>query len=322
MKKTKPIMKKTKPTNTERNTEEEERQGEKPCNILQLPDHIAQEIFLQIPLKSLIQCKFVCKSWLRSLSNPDFTKTLVSQAPTCHFLRDRHTNKHILADLRSAWSPNNMVLKLFEPNALYNRVNSDIIGSSNGFLCLFRRNHKIGDLNFNISNPLTRESIALPIFKARDNNPLNFGFGFSPISHDYKVVLFTTYGKNRFRNKLKVMVLTVGSGIWRSIGKVSKLVRNTRYGVFHNGFLHWICHCKRSPHFPFLLAFDVESERFKNLPMPRSVYKNIARLGVLNGSLAISCCLSDTLEVWLMKEYGDKKFWTKELEIRDTIRNP
>ncbi|KAM5556874.1 F-box protein CPR1-like [Rosa sericea] len=325
MRKTKPTMKKTKPTNTERNTEEEEeRQDEKPCNILQLPDHITQEIFLQIPLKSLIQCKFVCKSWLRSLSNPDFTKTLVSRAPTCHFLRDLHTKKHVLADLRSSWSPHNMVLKLSEPNALYNRVNSEIIGSSNGFLCLFRRNRKIAALHFNISNPITRESIALPIFKARDNNPLNFGFGFSPISHVYKVVLFAAYGDRDRGNKLKVMVLTVGSGIWRSIGKVSVNDEITRYGVFHNGFLHWIYSCRKRSRFRFIRAFDVENERFKNLPMPPCSVDpttTIAYLGVLNGSLSISC-RAFAFEVWLMKEYRGKKFWMKELEIRDTIQEP
>ncbi|XP_040368976.1 F-box protein CPR1-like [Rosa chinensis] len=328
MRKTKPTMKKTKPTNTERNTEEE-RQDEKPCNILQLPDHITQEIFLQIPLKSLIQCKFVCKSWLRSLSNPDFTETLVLRAPTCHFLRDHHTNNHVLADLRSAWSPYNMVLKLSDPNALYNRVNSfscysGIIGSSNGFLCLFRRNSKIDALHFSISNPITRESIALPIFKARDNDPLNFGFGFSPISHVYKVVLFAAYGNRVRSNKLKVMVLTVGSGIWRSIGKVS-VNAITGYGVFHNGFLYWIYNCRKRSRFRFIRAFDVESERFKNLPMPPSSVDpitTIAYLGVLNGSLSLSCRPSETFEVWLMKEYGGKKFWMKELEIRDTIHEP
>ncbi|XP_061999591.1 F-box/kelch-repeat protein At3g06240-like [Rosa rugosa] len=319
MKKTRPTMKNTKATNSERNAEEE-RHDEKPCNILQLPDHITQEIFCRIPLKTLIQCKFVCKSWHRSLSNPDFTKTLVySGAPTCHFLLDLGTNKHILADVKSAWSPNNMVLKLSDPNALYNRVNdSYIIGSSNGLLCLVRHNLKIGAMYFNISNPIIGESIALPIFKDRDNVPLGFafGFGFSSISHVYKVVLFIT--RNPPCKKLECMVLTVGSGIWRSIGKVCSSIVYTIYGVFHNGFLHWLCDCKRSRS-RFIRAFDVESERFKNLPMPPAC-ETTAKLGVLNGSLSISCFSLGTFKVWLMKEYGGKKFWTRELEIHDRIQ--
>nr|WRO64598.1 MYB transcription factor protein [Rosa persica] len=320
MKKTRPTMKNTKATNSERNAEEE-RHDEKPCNILQLPDHVTQEIFCRIPLKTLIQCKFVCKSWHRSLSNPDFTKTLVySGAPTCHFLLDLETNKHILADVKSAWSPNNMVLKLSDPNALYNRVNdSYILGSSNGLLCLVRHNHKIGSVYFNISNLIIGESIALPIFKDRYNVPLGFafGFGYSSISHVYKVVLFIR--RNPPCKKLKCMVLTVGYGIWRSIGKVCSSIVYTIYGVFHNGFLHWLCDCKRSRS-RFIHAFDVESERFKNLSMPPAC-ETAAKLGVLNGSLSISCFSLGTFKVWLMKEYGGKKFWTRELEIHDTIQD-
>ncbi|KAL6126853.1 hypothetical protein ACLB2K_074898 [Fragaria x ananassa] len=183
-------MKNTKATNNERmaqQEQEEERPDEKPCYILQLPDHITREIFLLIPFKTLMCCRFVCKSWHRSLSNPSFTKTLVSLAHTCHLLRDVDTNKKFfLADVRSVGSPENMVLKLSDhADALHNKVdsyefNSGFIGSSNGFLCLFLRNWETEAHQINISNPITGEYIALPIFKSFENFPHHFGFGFSP----------------------------------------------------------------------------------------------------------------------------------------------
>lgn len=118
------------------------------------------------------------------------------------------------------------------------------------------------------------------------------------------------------------MVLTVGSGTWRSIGRVSKGLY-TKDGVFHNGFLHWICRCKRS-HYFFIRAFDVESEHFKILPLPPSSLdwefkENPSEIGVLKGSLAISYGVFDTFSVWVMKDNGIHKSWTKDLEIRDTI---
>ncbi|KAL6179596.1 hypothetical protein ACLB2K_051109 [Fragaria x ananassa] len=309
-------MKKTKPANAKRNNAEEE---EKPCNILQLPDHITQEIFGRLPLETLTQCKFVCKSWRRSLSNPDFTQFLVSRAPACHFLIDMNENKHVLANLRSPGNPNNMVLKLSNPNIdSYDWLNnSDIVGSSNGFLCSYRRNNH--GVYFNISNPIiTKESIALPIFKDRltdDGDGIHafgFGFGFSSISHVYKVTVFRERNPP-CNNKAEFMVLTVGSGIWRSIGNVSSLI-DTHYGVFHNGFLHWICKCKRSPNSRYIRAFDVESEHFNSLPMP-PCGETIATLGVLNDSLSVTCFSSQKLQVWLRKEDGGKTFWIIELEI-------
>lgn len=90
-----------------------------------------------------------------------------------------------------------MVLKLSDhPDVLHNKIdsyefNSGFIGSSNGFLCLFLRNWETEAHQINISNPITGEYIALPIFKSFENFPHHFGFGFSPISLVYKVVLFT-----------------------------------------------------------------------------------------------------------------------------------
>lgn len=112
------------------------------------------------------------------------------------------------------------------------------------------------------------------------------------------------------------MVLTVGSGIWRNIGNVSSNV-DTISGVFHNGFLHWICKCKQSPFFRYIHAFDVESERFESSPMPACGDETLAKLEVLNGSLFVTCFSLQKLQVWLRKEDGGKKFWTIELKIYD-----
>ncbi|XP_004305724.1 PREDICTED: putative F-box protein At1g12855 [Fragaria vesca subsp. vesca] len=181
-----------------------ERDDEKPCIILQLPDHIILEIFCRIPINTVIQCKYVCKSWRRSFSEPEFTKSLFARTQACLFLEDRTTksrsgntkrrrrgmppNKHVLANLESVLSPNNMVLKLSDPNALYNRLHSNfrgIMGSCNGFLCLFRHNDKTDAFIFNIANPITRECIPLPVNEEISRPLPHFGFGFSPMSDVY-----------------------------------------------------------------------------------------------------------------------------------------
>lgn len=101
-----------------------------------------------------------------------------------------------------------MVLKLSDPGDLYNRLltsNTAIIGSCNGLLCLYhRRSYKVNDAIFGISNPITGESInyiPTPISKEMDY-PVHhgFGFGFSPISGVYKIVVFIS---NLYRNPIR-----------------------------------------------------------------------------------------------------------------------
>ncbi|XP_004295716.1 PREDICTED: F-box/kelch-repeat protein At3g06240-like [Fragaria vesca subsp. vesca] len=191
------------------------------------------------------------------------------------------------------------------------------MGSCNGFLCLFRYNDKTDAFIFNISNPITHECIPLPVNEEIRSPLPDFGFGFSPISDVYKVVVFANNRKRKeYCRDLKVMVLTVGFEIWRRIGKIRDTVGTTK-GVFHEGHLHWVCGCNGyRPH--FIRAFDVESEHFKDLPMPPHYFNHssIPELGVIGGSLSVS----DGSTFWIMKEYGVKASWTKVLEIGyDTI---
>lgn len=142
------------------NTEKEEHDN-KPY-ILQLPDHITVHIFCKVPIKTLIQCQCVCKSWRHSLSDPYFTKDLFSRTPPSflfHGLSGGPINPksegYLLVDLNKVSSPNDFTLKLYkDPNVQNLRVG--ILGSCNGLLCIYELNCRC----FYISNPITSESLA------------------------------------------------------------------------------------------------------------------------------------------------------------------
>ncbi|CAL2227861.1 unnamed protein product [Prunus armeniaca] len=121
-------------------------------------------------------------------------------------------------------------------------------------------------------------------------------------------------------NQGEIIVLTVGSGGWRNVG-------NFVYpfpfgyqscGIFHNGFLHWISQCGDNS--ALICAFDLESERFQELLLPPCSWeKLLISLGVLKGWLSIFFPSKGNINVWVMKDYGVKESWTKELVLKQVI---
>nr|GFA22700.1 F-box associated domain, type 1 [Tanacetum cinerariifolium] len=93
---------------------------------------------------------------------------------------------------------------------------------------------------------------------------------------------------------------------------------------FLNGCVHWTFRDWYSLSPPEgLYAFDFDNETFHLFPSPPSeeIHGNIRcqKLGVLKGCLCQ--CDSSTIEftIWVMKKYGIKKSWHKEVVIKQSI---
>ncbi|PON82322.1 F-box domain containing protein [Trema orientale] len=56
---------------------------------MDLPNDIfVNNILLKLPVRSIISCKYVCKTWYNLISDPEFSKLHMLQAKTCILIRD------------------------------------------------------------------------------------------------------------------------------------------------------------------------------------------------------------------------------------------
>ncbi|CAA0809805.1 Unknown protein [Striga hermonthica] len=268
--------------------------------IQHLPQEITINILSRLPIKTIITCKLVCKSWLELLETREFV--------------DFHLSKSLPGLIVFKTTRSSKILEFFElndePNLEHHNVHYNpvtefdhdlflsrstcIQGSANGLLFLREVNAQPNVLH--ICNPITREFIELESqekFVYSYPTIVTYGFGVSRTTGQYKVVrVFHECTRDDNTNELlgipksECHVYTLGTRSWRKIAhdhaKLEYSCRST--GAFSNGNLHW--------------------------------RRWLGDLYVLSGCLCICDNASeDEIVIWLMREYGDDKSWTKEYVI-------
>ncbi|KAJ9551937.1 hypothetical protein OSB04_015982 [Centaurea solstitialis] len=172
------------------------------------------------------------------------------------------------------------------------------ISSVHGLICIWQRKFTVD--NVYICNPITREEyLSLP----RPRNYASLGlivyaFGVSSLTGEYKVQ-------------------------WRSLGQVPYLFGGFTGSEmpFLNDNFHRIVYDKDA--LEGIFTFDLDKETFRLIsslpPAFEVMQKGSAKLGVFKGCL----CKSDTYDfqftIWVMKQYGIKESWHKELVITQAI---
>ncbi|CDP21974.1 unnamed protein product [Coffea canephora] len=196
-----------------------------------------------------------------------------------------------------------------------------MVGSINGLICLNEFDHKHDAVY--LWNPIIRESITLPMPEGVRSYPniVSYGFGSSSETRKYKVVrIFQELEKNTRRIlKSNCDVYTLGEETesWRRIGHAPFLYNSCRtHGVFLNRNLHWLIGDQAGSE--LISCFDLETELFSPFPAPPELSKdfNLASLRLFGGCLSLCDNTSDyEIVIWVMKEYGITKLWTKDIVI-------
>ncbi|KAI9124330.1 hypothetical protein K1719_005630 [Acacia pycnantha] len=184
-----------------------------------LAEEISINILKRLPMKSLIRFQCVCKHWENLFKTPFFIAAHLCQShqnPSFIFSQD-----YLLSNLPLRLLDCEMQLRDVRKAPLFNSLASascyNIVGSSNGLLCLVIM---VVCSRFPFSllvwNPVTGDGREVPVSRIVDmyDDHYVLGFGFSPLDNDYKIVaIYRKYGS--FVSGVDVYSLSRGS--WKEI---------------------------------------------------------------------------------------------------------
>lgn len=302
--------------------------------IPDIPSHIVFDILSRLPIKALFNCRRVCKLWLSLIAETYFAKFHFSRSQVGLLAKavydKRESRKLHLVDLQIApyTHPRDAGMKLAPKINLPKNPGIPImLNSCNGLLCLCEpeTNEPIY-----VCNPILGEYITLP--KCSTGTICGCGgsaFGFSSITNQYKVVrssyrvaIDPVTGLQMSGDYDEAEIYTIGEGLWRSIGKIPYTIVNDSFDSLLNGAFHWLDFDHSRPE--LICCFDFGSEQFQVVPEPSEfvpLEKHLLgymRVGVLRGCLSI-CDFSkkDHVAIWVMKDYGVKESWSKDLVIEN-----
>uniref|UniRef100_M1CWH8 F-Box protein n=2 Tax=Solanum tuberosum TaxID=4113 RepID=M1CWH8_SOLTU len=296
-----------------------------------LPSELITEIFLRLPVKSLLQYRSVSKYWLDLISSPRFIKSHLSLS-TSNKENTHHKwlmvmfNKNMytrICSLRSLFNDSvtktsylNIPMK--EPYESYH-----ILSSVNGLICLTCRAGEKGDLI--LWNPSIRKCRKLPSFESELINVNCYyrcGFIYDELHDDYKVVVIL-FEHNR-SNRIEIKIYSLRSNSWRSVDHScppSGYFLND-CGKFVNGKLHWTTLTSGLGYntkeiSQNIVSFDLTDEKWGKAEKPTFGEGDIdSRLEVLGSNLSVFCYNKRRyVSVWVMKEYGVKESWKKMFTI-------
>lgn len=288
-----------------------------------LPSDIVIEILSRLPIRAIITCKCVRKSWLALLQTPEFADSHRLREVVVLALYDSTPKVYTFFDIEDGVDLENHRLR-FNPAIKFNLPfkNGWLAGSVNG---LILHCHQGKPLTLYLCNPLTRDYIELhrpQELRRSSHRVAALGFGASKISGQYKVVM--VFQDNQFlrnpKSDCNCYVYTIGTGVWRKITPPASNLNGCRVGgVFLHGNLHWLVSDVKASQ-SWIVCFDLENELFSTFSSPL--------LAGSNTLAAVLCALGDTLcicenkaegvDIWLMKEYRVEESWTKQFVINNS----
>ncbi|KAI3790275.1 hypothetical protein L2E82_03204 [Cichorium intybus] len=175
-----------------------------------------------------------------------------------------------------------------------------IVGSCNGILCLYDRD----EYTISLWNPSIRRKLTLPDCPRRCFTGQKIGFGFDPITDDYKIVSISSPRQNGGIVESS-FVYSMKTRTWCAITSPTPWFSEVAsYAVFFNGALHWVVGAysvepRDVRH--YILTFDLSTQVFGMIELPDPSRKASA-LTTIKGFLAAIFLTSTNIWIWARRD--------------------
>ncbi|KAK9007051.1 hypothetical protein V6N11_019379 [Hibiscus sabdariffa] len=268
-----------------------------------MPVEVIVEILKRLPVKSLVRCRSVCKSWNTLISHPSFISV--------HLQASLSNNTSFL--LLGCLKKEGLEYSLHHDNDGFGKFkqlpfpppfgcvsDSQVVGSCNGVICVHLYPYDDDEeFRFVLWNPSIQKYIFLPQPRLSFSEAADFnvGFGFDSRTDDYKLFIV---GVDKDGCWIQPYLFSLNENCWK---------RN-------NGeYIHEI------------LGFSLNAEEFFEINFPESLSGlgpfdlSIMEYGESFIVVATHRIAAMFQELWVMKEYGVVESWTKVLTLHTSPRS-
>ncbi|OAY44855.1 F-box protein CPR1 [Manihot esculenta] len=306
----------------------------------QLSIQMLARMFSSFPVKLLVKCRCVCKAWDFLITDPSFIdehlkKTAARKSELLIFryyinIAPFEGNEHYLLYKDESF-PENPVEELDSPlRGLSTFVN--IVGSCNGVICLFDYLNRMYTERAALWNPSVRKIVSIPCpnvtFDSRGPFFYSLGFGFDSTTDDYKLVRVAYTGDDHFNFvdiPPLVEIFSLRGMYWKMVyNNLNYVICGCSTSAFLNGACHWVGSAPRSAVGvgDVIVSFSLGDELFRVMKIPNCLVNEYLFLDVaaFDGSLLLVPFMKkngeeDWFSVWIMREYGVARSWTKLFSI-------
>jgi len=283
-----------------------------------LPFELVAEILCRLPVKLLLQLRCLCKSFNSLITDPKFAKKHLHSSTTPHHLIVSSRNS--LGKFTLIVSPIQSVIsnstdstvpvpqtQFSYPNGLTEEFASPYKWCScDGIICLTT------DYSSAVLwNPFINKFKTLPPLKyisLKRSPSCLYSFGYDPFADNYKVFAITYCVK-----RTTVEVHTMGTSSWRRIEDFPCCSFISDSGVFVAGYVNWLTD-DGPGYLREIVSLDLEDESYHEV-LPPDLETELWTLGAAWDRLCIFASNEMYMDVWIMKEYGNKESWTKLCKV-------
>lgn len=280
------------------------------------------DILLRFPAKPLMQFKSVCKLWYQIICSPHFANLHFDQTLTLTHLGNSNLRFIFSSPYLSCadFDTFGNITELDHPLRKIGQGFVDVVGSSNGLLCLCKC---YCDSYLTLYNPTTRTYKKLPFLSTPLSFPYDyyFGFGYDSDLRDFKFVRILR-SIDEFMNTpfwSEVMVYSLRADSWTRVRCFPHhFSPRCKDGVFCHGNLHWATGDFDGVNlYNSVVSFSLRDNKFDEVQQPHYKGDFVAlHVGVLDGCLCLLANDLDETDIWIMKEYGVVGSWTRLFRIR------